>query len=514
MKNRGSILAAVPVKFMIKIVVAFFVIHLNGVVWADVQPCHIFSDHAVIQRDREVAIWGVADEGEVVTVQFNGQKESATAHEGRWSIQLKPMPANSHPQSMKISGNNEITIQDLLIGDVWICAGQSNMEWYLQRCNGGEEAISQSENNQLRLGSVTHNPQLFPRTDAPIAWFVSNPQSSKNYSGIAYWFGSKLQKKLNIPIGIIRSTWGGTAIQSWMSAETLGKGPWPQNKDYSLKQVLLERDQAGVKSNQESLSNPPSESTQDHKIPSTLWNGMIYPLLNYTVSGVLWYQGENNTYEHLYGFYQELLPLFIHDWREGAKRSDLPFIIFQISRFKKPDAKETTVKTDYDQKSLKARIRESQLKTRLSTEKTALVVTIDLAADDGNVHYPNKEPAADRGLNAVLGIAYSQTSVFEGPAFVKSSVENDKIYLQFSNIGSGLVLKSTPTSGFTIAGEDRKFKVAQAVVQGDFIIVSHPEVKNPMAVRYAWGDFPDISLFNKDGLPSSPFRTDEWEIQK
>ena len=438
---------------------------------ADLKLSSLFADHMVLQRDAVVRVWGSAAPGERVTLEFAGQKKTATADAGgKWRVNLDPMKASAEPRQLRV---NDLVIQDVLVGEVWLCSGQSNMEWALGRSTGGPEALACSSNPLLRLCTIPHNGQTTPQDDVAAKWVISGHNSTRFFSAIAWWFGSKLQKELGVPVGIINDSYGGTSIQGWMSGESLAKGPWP----------------AG--------------GSSDLRGPGKLWNGMVVPLLPFRVRGVAWYQGESNAYPGVADPYGALLPALITEWRAGFAQPRLPFLIFQISAYRQPQ-------TDPNEVSGMAQLREAQLKTVQSTPDTALVVTLDLGEPD--VHYLNKEPAADRALKAALALAYGRHLEASGPIFKSLKVKGGQAILRFDHLGGGLIAKDGPLTGCVLAGADRKFVFADARIEGDRVVVSSPQVPKPVAVRYGWANLPKANLFSREGLPASPFRSDTWPL--
>ena len=480
----------------------------------------MFSDNAVLQQGVEIPVWGTASPGEEVTVEFSSQKKSATAGaDGKWRVRLGALQADSENRVLTARGNRSVapvTIQNILVGEVWLCSGQSNMEWALARSLGGPEAVAAAANPQLRLCTIPHNSQMTPQDEVAAKWVLSGSSETRFFSAIAYWFGSKLQKELGVPVGIVNDSFGGTTIQSWMPLETLRRGPWPQDKSTDITLSKAEYDarlakmkpamdkylaekSAAIKAKQ----NPPPFPAGwpgDFRGPSVLWNGMVAPLLDFRVRGVAWYQGESNAYVGVGDSYAALLPALIADWRCGFKQPDLPFLILQLSRFRKPQV-------DANEPSGIATVREAQLKTVQATPHTALVVTMDLGEPD--VHYKNKEPAGERALKAALALAYGRRIPSSGPTFNGLKIDGARALVQFSECDGGLVAMGGPLTGFVIAGEDRKFVFADARIEGDSVVVSSAQVQRPVAVRYGWADLPKVNLFNKAGFPASPFRSDK-----
>ena len=490
---------------------------LNSV-FADVKPNPMFSDNAVLQQGAEVPVWGTARDGETVTVEFQDQKATATAKDGKWMARLKNLKPGG-PFSMTIKGDNAVTIANILVGEVWLCSGQSNMEWGLAKSDGGAEAVASSANPMLRMCRVPHNVQATPQSEVKVKWEVSDPAVAKNFSAIPYWFGSKLQKELGVPVGIINSAFGGTTIESWLREETLKSGPWPHDKNTDLVQAKADYDRRveEVRPIQEKydadkaaalaakLPPPPrpKELFSEFKGPSTLWNGEVVPLFPYQIRGVAWYQGESNAYAGRAGTYKDLLPALIKDWRAGFGQPDLPFMIFQIARNRK-------WQVDANEKSGIAELQEAQAKIAQATPHAALIVTTDMGGSD--VHYTGKEPVADRATKTALALAYDRKIECASPVFDSVKFQGGKAVVHFIKTGGGLEAKDGELAGFVIAGKDKKFVFADAKIDGDNLIVSSVQVPDPVAVRYGWADLPKVNLFNKLGLPASTFRTDDWAL--
>ena len=485
---------------------------------ADVRLNPLFADNAVLQRDAEVRVWGTARDGERVTVEIQGQKVTATATGGKWRVWLKPLKAGG-PLTLTVTGDNQITRTNILIGEVWLCSGQSNMEWALARSDGGTNAIATATNQLLRMCRVPHNVQFTPQTEVKAKWELCSPATAKYFSAIPYWFGEKLQKELGVPVGIINSAFGGTPIQSWMPAETLKAGPWPQDrwndpaqakanydKKFEAIRPLKEKYEAEkAEAIAKKLPVPPQPAgiPSEYKGATTLWNGEVTPLLPFRIRGVAWYQGENNAFVHVTRDYKNLLPALIKDWRKSFEQPDLPFLIFQIARYRH-------WQTNANESSDIAELQEAQAKVAQATPHSALVVSTDMGGPD--VHYHGKEPVAQRGVNAALAIAYGQKIQFSGPVYQSAKFENDKAVVRFTETAGGLKTDGGELTGFVIAGADRKFYFADAKIDGDTIVVSCPQVPAPAAVRYGWADLPKVNLFNQAGLPASTFRTDDWPL--
>lgn len=487
--------------------------------FAEVKLNPLFADNAVLQRDAEVPVWGTARAGEQVTVEIQGQKVTAKASaDGKWLVRLKPLTAGE-PLTLTVTGDNRITLTNVLVGEVWLCSGQSNMEWALARSDGGMNAIATATNKWLRMCRVPHNVQFTPQSEVQVKWELCSPATAKNFSAIPYWFGEKLQKELGVPVGIINSAFGGTPIQSWIPAETLKAGPWPQDKwndpvqakaDYDKKFEAIrplkekyEAEKAEAIAKKLPVPPQPAGIPSEYKGATTLWNGEVAPLLPYRIRGVAWYQGENNAYVGVANTYKDLLPALIKDWREGFDQPDLPFLIFQIARNRK-------WQTDPNEKSGIAELQEAQAKVAQATPHAALVVSTDMGGPD--VHYHGKEPVAQRGVNAALAIAYGRKVQFSGPIFQSVKFAGGKAFVRFAETAGGLKTVEGALKGFVIAGVDKKFFFANAKIDGDTVVVSSSQVAEPVAVRYGWADLPKVNLFNAAGLPASTFRTDDLPL--
>ncbi len=485
---------------------------------ADVKLNSLFCNNAVFQRNMEVPVWGWADEGEKITLEFAGQSISTVAQNGKWMVKLKPMKGNNQPQEMIVTGKNALKINNILIGEVWICCGQSNMEWNLLRTIGGEEANATSTNDQLRIFKVPHNVQIKPVDNVNAKWALSEPKVTKNISAVGYYFMSKLQKELNVPVGFIEVAFGGTVIESWISQDVMNAMPIKdkymdlamQKAEYDANELKLKpikdawlKAVDSCKINKLPAPTRPTVLPSEFKGATTIYNGEICPIVPFAVKGIAWYQGESNAYPKRADTYSALLPAMIKLWRNDWNRPELPFIIFQITPNRKPQ-------TDPNEKSGVAIVQEAQLKASLIVPNTALVITTDVAESD--VHYRNKQPIGERAFKAAMNLAYGKNIEYCGPIYTSMKVDGEKIVLDFNHIAGGLTQKGDTLKGFVIAGADKKFYFADAKIKGKTVEVSSKNVPQPVAVRYGWADFPSVNLFNKDGIPASPFRTDDWDL--
>ncbi|HEX5324689.1 MAG TPA: sialate O-acetylesterase [Capsulimonadaceae bacterium] len=626
----------------------------------------LFSDNMVLQRNQPVPIWGWTDPGQIVTVTLAGHKATATAgSDGRWQATLPAMKAGG-PYTVSLSGPQKVTLHNVLIGDVWICSGQSNMQFGVGNLLNPDQVIAKADNPKLRLYTVGMNAALEPQATASGSWLVCTPQNIRvgswgGFSAVAYFFGQALQKKLGIPIGLIHTSWGGTPAEAWTSAPALlqkfgsfapalqriaqaaviqrsgqdffeqAQDTWYQQNDpgtkttpqwqsadldesqwqtmnlpiywenagipalsafdgimWFRKEIDLSAEDAGKAAtlhlgpiddrdttwvngtrvggmnqydqdriytipagvlkagrnviavrvldtggnggiwgtpDQMSLQvkgggavslagpwkwnigtalsavpAPPASPEGLQNEPSTLYNGMIAPLIPYGIKGAIWYQGESNA-DRSYQ-YRSLLPAMIDDWRTRWGEGSFPFLIVQLANFMatKPQPSESGW----------AELREAQLMTWQHVPNTGMAVIIDIG-DANDIHPKDKQDVGSRLALAAGAVAYGDTrDEYSGPIYKSMTTEGNRIHLTFDHLGGGLVAKGGLLSGFAIAGADKHWVWANAIIDGDTVVVSSPEVPNPVAVRYAWADNPVCNLYNKAGLPASPFRTDDW----
>lgn len=489
---------------------------------AEIKPNALISDGMVLQQKSLVKIWGAAAPQEKVTVTFRDETVSTVADaEGNWLLQL-PSKSAGGPFPMTIAGSNTIDLPNVYVGEVWLLSGQSNMEYALWHCVGGNEAIANSTNPQLRLITIPHTATATPQSETKASWVEANPTNTKNFSAVGYWYGSKLQKELGVPVGLINDVWGGSVIEAWLSRDVLDNLP-VKNKytDYDTVKAAYDKliaeqkpmkdkyDQDVADAAKQNLPKPPMPHLAGPlRGPSMLYNGMIAPIENYTIKGVVWYQGESNAYVGRANSYTVLLPKLIELWRAKWGLGDFPFIIPQITPNRKPVAN-----LDPNTPSGIAVIREAQF-LALKEPNTALVVTTDLADADGDVHYKRKEPVGERIKLAAMALAYGFQGEYSGPLYQEVKFAGNQATLSFTHLGGGLIAKDGALTGFIIAGADKKFVPAQAVIEGDHVVVSSPLVSVPAAVRYGWADnpVPTLNLWNKADLPASPFRTDDWAL--
>jgi sialate O-acetylesterase len=480
---------------------------------ADVKLPAIFGDNMVLQAGKPVPVWGKADPGEEVEVRVSVTKteagqNAATAEaatqsvrtkadeKGAWKVTLQPLPATDEPIGLVVTGKNKKTFENVLVGEVWVCSGQSNMEWPVQRVNNAEKEIAEAKFPTIRLFQVKKAVSADkPAEDVTGKWVVCSPETVANFSAVGYFFGRELETALDQPVGLIDTSWGGTPAESWATREKLESDP-------AFKPILdrwTEIDKKAAEGGAEKPARGEAMGPNHPHHPATLYNAMVSPMVPYAIRGAIWYQGESNAGRAYQ--YRKLFPAMITSWREQWGQGDFPFLFVQLANFMQ--------RKDQPGDSAWAELREAQNKT-LSLPNTGQAVIIDIG-EAGDIHPRNKQDVGKRLALAALKVAYGkQDVVYSGPTLKDAKFEDGKAVLTFDNVGGGLQAKGGELKGFAVAGEDRVFKWAKAEVQGDKVIVSSPEVPHPVAVRYAWADNPEANLYNAEGLPASPFRTDEF----
>jgi sialate O-acetylesterase len=462
-----------------------------------ITPAAPFSDHMVLQRDQALPVWGTADPGESVTVSFAGQTQSVTADaQGRWRVTLRPLPASAEPREMHIG---RIAFTNVVVGEVWICSGQSNMDFRLRSAIGGEA-----------LAVAASDPLLRLRRNAP--WTNDTPDAARNFSAVGYFFGRELRAALQVPVGLIHACVGGTPAEMWTPRAAQDQQPalrlWAEGielakKAYPERLARYQRDEARLLAAYEVAAAkakaegkraprkpaPPADPFKAGDARGSLYNRHIAPLVPFAMRGVIWYQGEANSGRA--EEYQTLLTLLIESWRTAWGAGPFPFYLAQIA----------------PHRQMRPEVREAQLFTTLTVTNTALAVTTDVG-DAADIHPKDKAPVGKRLALAARALTYGERIEYSGPIFQRLTLQGDRATLAFTHIGGGLVAKDGPLRGFTIAGADGKFVPATAEIRGNTVIVRADSVPAPTAVRYGWEHVPDVNLFNKEGLPASPFRTD------
>jgi sialate O-acetylesterase len=473
-----------------------------------IKPAALFTDHMVLQRDQAVPVWGLAGPGEEVAVEFAGQKKTAKASaEGRWMVKLDPLKASAEPRELKAGA---VVIRDVLVGDVWLCSGQSNMHFQMKSVLNAPQEIAAMDFPNVRYFTVGQNFGLQPLNDVSGEWNPVSPATAASCSAVACYFGTALQQKLGVPIGLIVSSVGGTRIESWMRAETLASTgesaslveKWkqiPPDEFGKIGEIYREfqrqRDQvhpqavrAAKEKGEPVPPEPKAPKLRCHDCPSALHNGMIEPLEPFAIRGTIWYQGESNSGQP--GPYEKLLPAMIADWRK-VWRDDLPFLFVQLA----------------PHRNTHPAFREAQQRIWQKTPHTAMAVTVDVG-DAANIHPTRKRPVGERLALAARAVAYGEKVEYSGPVFKNMKIGNDRAVISFDHAKSGLMANLKDLNGFTIAGKDGNFVPATAEIEGSTVIVNSTAIARPVAVRYAWANVPEGNLFNHDGLPAAPFRSD------
>jgi sialate O-acetylesterase len=490
---------------------------------AEVRLHNLFTDHMVLQQGTETPIWGWAADGEKVTVEFQGQTASTTARKGRWQVKLKnlkPGPASSLKVYSTHRGSDDahdehttLQINDVVVGEVWLASGQSNMEWSMNRSFDPTNDIQQSANANIRLFTVPKLKLGSPTNNVNARWKECGPDSVPGFSAVAYYFARDLQKALGVPVGIIHSSWGGSPAEVWIRKEVMAEDN-EFNKDIleasskpraafdaSVRTWEQQRD-AALKAGTNFTRPRPSMW-----IPAELYNGMIAPLIPYALNGAIWYQGESNAGRAWQ--YRRLFPAMIENWRDDWDR-DFTFLEVQLAPWDKNRKRTVEEITAQPTESDWAELREAQLLATRKLKQVGMAVITDVG-DKDDIHPTRKEPVGARLALLARQITYKENIVADGPTYRRVRFEDGRAILSFKNTGGGLEAKGGELRGFALAGADKSFVWAKAVIDGDKVIVSDATVPKPAAVRYGWADFPVVNLFNKEGLPASPFRTDNWE---
>jgi sialate O-acetylesterase len=477
----------------------------------------LFTDHAVLQRDMAVPVWGKADPNLKVVVQFAGQEKTAVADkDGRWMVKLDPMTASAEGKTLTVKtdpGDAPLTRQDILVGEVWVCSGQSNMAFGLKGSVHGDEAIAAAGDGQLRLFGAAARGADEPQESIGGNWAVDSSQSAGGFSAVAYFFGKALREKLGVPVGLIKSAVGGTVAESWTARAELETNPvlkplldqqvirvaeHPKSLEAYKKrepELLAKYEQDLAKAKAAGAAQlprkpqAPQDPVTNVNRPTALYNGSIAPLQPYAIRGAIWYQGEANSGRGKE--YQTLFPAMIGSWRKAWGQGDFPFLFVQIT----PHI------------GMSPEVREAQRITTETTQNTAMAVTVDIG-EANDIHPKQKKPIGERLALAARALAYGEAIEYSGPTYDSMTVQGSQATLAFKHLGGGLVAKEGELKGFTIAGADGKFVPAKATIKGDTIVVSSDLVSEPAAVRYGWTNVPDINLWNQAGLPASPFQTD------
>lgn len=522
-------------KIFLKSFVLLFFLSVN--LCADVKMPSFFSDNMVLQRDIPLNVWGWASPGEAVTVSFAGQTVSAAAdNDGKWAVKLAPLQLNKEAQELSVSGKNKLSFKNVLVGDVWVCSGQSNMQMVVISTTNAKDEIAASENPLIRHIAIPILTSLYPKDDvAPVKWNIAGPQTTGYFTAAGYYFAREIVKETGVPVGLINTSWGGTRIEPWTTAEAFKKFPelksiseqvdsWTPTTESGKKNFVkyIEEMKVWIPTAETALKDgkmtppvplaPGAANNQAH--PTMIFNSMVSPIVNYGIKGVLWYQGcANGSEGEIYTYKMNAL---ISGWRALWKQGDFPFYYVQLANFQAPTPDNAEGGNGW------AKLREAQLKTLAVVPNTGMAVIIDIG-EVADIHPKDKQDVGKRLAAWSLARDYGKKIVYSGPLYKNIKIEGNKARISFDHIGGGLIvanknsvapLKETPgekLKWFAIAGADKKWYWADAVIDGDTVVVSSDKVAEPVAVRYAFSmNPPGVNLYNKDGFPASPFRTDSW----
>ncbi len=488
---------------------------------AEIKLPAIFGPRMVLQRDLKDRVWGTAEPGERIVVAVAGQEKATEAGpDGKWSITLDPMPAGG-PHSLSVSGKKDtVVFDDVLVGEVWICSGQSNMEWQVSNANDGDLEALAAKYPKIRLITVPKNGTQEPQSDFKGKWEACTPETVKGFSAVGYFFGRQIHQTIGVPVGLIDDSWGGSAAEAWVSRDRLAADPkfkgllaeWDKfekdaprlQEEYDKKAEARKEAAANSKAALRPASRRP-ESPQvrlrGNQRPANIYNGVLKPTIGYGIKGVIWYQGESNAGRAYQ--YRDLFPLMIQSWRDEWGIGDFPFYWVQLADF----MKETTEPGD----SAWAELREAQTMTMDRLKNTGQAVIVDLG-EAQDIHPRNKQDVALRLARWALARDYGVHVAYRSPTYKSMDKQGDSVVLTFDGVENGLKAFDVPeVRGFAVAGPDKKFVKATAkLVDKDKVEVRADGVADPLAVRYAWADNPVCNLYNSAGLPVTPFRTDDW----
>ena len=486
----------------------------------------LFSDRAVLQRDKPVAVWGLAEPGDQVKVEFAGQtKECSAGQDGRWKILLDPLKMSVTPQVLRATSSRSgvtLTADDLLVGDVWFCSGQSNMTFSVRESSDGAKEMAEADFPLIRGWRSPLVASEHPEFSNAAFWSKCTPHTEtqdgavRSWAAAAYFFAREVHRETGVPIGLIMSSYGGTEIESWMSGaaikdsgeEAFVMGRWnallarlPEMKkawEINHASWVEEAAEAEKRGEKPKRREPRLEGPGSRKQPSSLYNAMVAPFIPYGLRGFLWYQGESNVGRH--ETYKNLFPALIRSWRTDFGQGDLPFYFVQIANI---EPKNSTSPDDW------AFLREAQA-SALSLPQTGMAIAVDIG-DAKLLHPPNKQDVGRRLALHALKNEFNKDVITTGPVFQGAERKGSSMLVSFQG-DPKLDLKGNGARAFELAGADRKFFPATAQIEGNHLSISSPDVPEPVAVRYAWWNQPNVVLFGASGLPAPPFRSDAWPM--
>jgi len=501
---------------LITILVGLFVVATGQ---AEVRLPSVIGDNMVLQWGQTVKLRGWADPNEEITFKASWRDRSwmiPADEDGTWSMLMRP-PTVGGPYELTLEGaTNTIALKNILVGEVWVCSGQSNMQWPVSRSNNALAEIAAAKYPKIRLFTVQRKVAQTPQDDCVGQWVPCSPETVPGFSAVGYFFGRELYKELDRPIGLIHTSWGGTPAEAWTSGPMLEQdstlAPILERykkavANYPRAMVQFNKNVEKWKKNAEKAraegKTPPRRPRAPYgpghpHSPSGLYNAMIAPLIPYSIRGAIWYQGESNA-SRAYQ-YRDLFETMIKSWWKNWGQGDFPFLFVQLANYRQ--VKDEPAESDW------AELREAQTMA-LELLRTGMAVIIDIGEAD-NIHPKNKQDVGKRLALWALAKTYMKDVVYSGPLYKSKEIDGNKVILHFDHVDGGLVAKGGPLKGFAIAGADRKFVWADTKIVDDTVVVSSDEVTEPVAVRYAWADNPVCNLYNKAGLPASPFRTDMW----
>jgi sialate O-acetylesterase len=494
---------------------------LVGSVSAEVRLPSVIGDNMVLQHGRQVPLWGWAAPHEKVTVAIDGRtRETVAGKDGRWTLQLAAHKPGG-PFELTITGQNSITLKNVLFGEVWLCSGQSNMAWGMGNSATAAE-IANAHHPTIRAFILHPCATNVPQPTCMGGWRLGDPQNVVDFPAVGYWFALKLQEELKMPIGLINSSSGSTSAEAWTQREALLGDPDFEPMFERAKRAVMAVLEAEYKQATAKWATDANEARQHNKpepgkppepkdiyggllahAPGSMFNGSLHPVIPFGIRGVLWYQGEHNA-PRAYQ-YRKLLPVLIRNWRALWHEGDFPFLIVQLPNI--GNVRDEPCENEW------AELREAQLMTARSVKHCGLAVTIDIG-DAKEIHPRNKWDVGKRLALVALGTVYGKKIEYSGPVLDSAKFRGDKVILDFDHAEGGVVAgakgEGEPLRGFAVAGDDRKFTFADARIDGNRVILTCPKVVTPVAVRYGWDGNPACNLYNKAGLPASPFRTDDW----
>ncbi len=516
-------------KFVIIVLFSSFLFFSQYFAFADVKLPSIFGNNMVLQRDIPAPIWGWAkpdEEVSIALVRHDGaviyKETKVTDQNGDWKFLLPATPVGG-PYRISVVGSdtikvtNTIEFTNILFGDVWVCSGQSNMGWTVNASKNSQEEIAAADYPNIRLFGIPNISSGLPKLDVNAEWRPTTPDSVRHFSAVAYYFGRHLYKELVVPIGLIDTSWGGTRIEPWTSPEGFKSVPALSSisdeladidKNYRMQlpekikeiEEWIAETQSALESGGVILQMPENiHPLTPHQRPTALYNSMVHPFVPFAIRGALWYQGESNMREGM--VYHEKMKALINGWREVWGQGDFPFYFVQLAPWGGYDRDDPTHLPKFW---------EAQTAT-LAVPNTGMVVTTDIG-NIKDIHPRNKQDVGLRLALWALAKNYGKEGlVYSGPLYKSMQVEDNAIRISFDHVGSGLVSRDGESlTWFQIAGEDQQFVEAEATIDGDTVVVSSDSVESPVAVRFGWNQIAEPNLMNKEGLPTSPFRTDSW----